>query len=114
MGSFVRQRVISHLSRGEPCFRSCPRVLGFPAQGYGNGSTGARYATSSESGQEEASSSWFQRLKGVFRGKSSSETQPQGSEPKAPASKVLDPNATLPGDFTMESTWICFRFLHHR
>lgn len=105
----MRQRLISHLSRGEP-LRSCPRVLGSPAQG--NGNIGLRgYAT--ESGQDETSSSWFQRLKGVFKGKASSETSqpPQGLESKAPESKVLDPTATLPGDFTMESKWTCVFFL---
>lgn len=99
--------MISHLSRGEPCLRSCPWVLGCPPQGYRNVATTAGYATSSESGRGEASnsSSWFQKLKGIFKGKTSSETQPQASEPKA-----SDPKATLPGDFTMESKAIYFRF----
>ncbi|KAG0627076.1 hypothetical protein M758_2G171900 [Ceratodon purpureus] len=92
MGSFVRQRLIAHSFRGKPCFR----VLGVEPQGYGNGSSAAGYAT--ESGQDEASSTWFQTLKGVLEGKESSETKPQGSEPVASDSK-----ATLPGDFTMEN-----------
>ena len=102
----MRQRLIAHLSRGEPCFRSCPRVLGVAAQGYGNGSSAtAGYAT--ESGQDEGSSSWFQRLKGVFKGKESSETKPQGSETKASEPVVSDSKGILPGDFTMESKWTC-------
>jgi hypothetical protein len=103
MGSVVRQRLIAHLSRGEPCFRSCPRRLGFPAQSY---------ATAAGSGNDEAassssSSSWFQRLKGVFKGTTSSETHPQTQQPNAPEPMASDPKATLPGDFTMESKCTC-------
>lgn len=97
MGTFLRQRLISHLSRGQPGLRVLTR-------GNVNASTAAGYATSSES--EDPNSSWFQKLKGVFKGKSSSETLPQASEPKASESK-----ATLPGDFTMESKAMYFCFL---
>lgn len=81
----MRQRLLSHFS---PALRSYPRVLG---QGYGNLSTAAGYATSSESGSEGGS--WFQKLKGVFTGKPSSEPQPQVATP--------DAKATRPKDFTM-------------
>lgn len=94
----MRQRLISRLSRGDPCRRLCPGVLGFSPQGHGSVSTAAGYATSSESGQSEGSASWFQKLKGVFKGIPSSESRPQGPEPK-----VADPKAILPGDFTMEN-----------
>lgn len=100
MGSLVRQRLIAHLSRREPCFRSCPRRLGFLAQSY---------ATAAGSGNDEAasssssSSSWFQRLKGVFKGTTAPETQPQTQQPKVPEPMASDPKATLPGDFTMEN-----------
>lgn len=83
----MRQRLLSHFS---PALRSYPRVLG---QGYGNLSTAAGYATSSESGSEGGS--WFQKLKGVFTGKPSSEPQPQAATP--------DAKATGPKDFTMLS-----------
>lgn len=81
----MRQRLLSHFS---PALRSYPRVLG---QGYGNVSTAAGYATSSDSGSEGGS--WFQKLKGVFTGKTPSEPQPQ----------VSDTKATGPKDFTMLS-----------
>lgn len=83
----MRQRLLSHLS---PALRSYPRVLG---QGYGIVRTAAGYATSSESGSERGS--WFQKLKGVFTGKPSSEPQPQVATP--------DAKTTGPKDFTMLS-----------
>lgn len=93
MGSLARQRLLVHLSAGRS---SHPLGLLNRGCGYGYGHTSfaSGFASTTEGGSEEASasSSWFQKLKGVFRGKGETKSD-------TPSSAKVGSEA----DFTMES-----------
>jgi len=96
----VRNRILLHLTHGESFFRPRPCQSGLQNFGHGNVRAALGYASlAAENSDDQSSSSWFQKLKGVFKGKTtSSETKPavaSGSLEAAPAT-------AMEGDLTME------------
>lgn len=97
----MRNRILLHLTHGESFFRPRPCQSGLQNFSHGNVRAALGYASlAAENSDDQSSSSWFQKLKGVFKGKTtSSETMPaaaSGSWEAAPATAVE-------GDLTMES-----------
>lgn len=97
MGMLARNRILAHLIHGEPCFRPHLCLSGLENSSYGNAQAALGYASSAaDSSDDQSSSSWFQKLKGVFKGKTRS---PQMTPVAASGSQ----ETATEGVLTMES-----------
>ena len=111
MGMLLRNRILLHLTHGESFFRPRPCQSGPQNFSHGNFQAALGYASlAAENSDDQSSSSWFQKLKGVFKGKTtSSETTPSA----ASGSCEFAAATATEGDLTMESKSFYYYLLNY-
>lgn len=104
----MRNRILLHLTHGESFFRPRPCQSGLQNFSHGNVRAALGYASlAAENSDDQSSSSWFQKLKGVFKGKTtSSETKPAVASGSLEAATAT----AMEGDLTMESKFFIVIF----